>query len=294
MAGVVEKSDLVTLYETNAHLPKPDGMKDSEPKPEASTATNNSSSAGSSRRLSYPLREQYAIGSLDCKIVKNCEGVPDAVAVFFHGFGSNNDDMASLQPMIDSPDMPCMWYVFPNAPMSGVGGSSNGRAWFELNIAQIGINLLTSPQRLHGDTLDGMTKIRAVLKTWFKDLVKESGVPMSKTIVGGFSQGSFVALDIAYHHEECPAGVIVLSGALTGGTELAKKIPKRKHMMVLQSHGTSDMVLPYGLTGSKLRDFLRNQGVTVHFTKFEGPHTVPEEMFPKMRKFVKHAITTLD
>lgn len=54
-------------------------------------------------------------------------------------------------------------------------------------------------------------------------------------------------------------------------------------MKVLQSHGTSDTLLPYPL-GLSLKEFFEKSEMEHEFVSFQGVHTIGE---PAVRKFIE-------
>lgn len=78
-----------------------------------------------------------------------------------------------------------------------------------------------------------------------------SGIPLSRIVLGGFSQGCAISLvlSLASRHAGKLGGVVALSGYLPHGGELSKSYSgfdreKGKGMRVLLGHGTRDMLVP--------------------------------------------------
>jgi predicted esterase len=82
--------------------------------------------------------------------------------------------------------------------------------WFDLYDWPIGISAR--------DDKDGMLAAVEQIETTVETLEREMGIPPSRVVIGGFSQGGAVALVTAYHRRrgKVPfAGCVCLSGWLT-------------------------------------------------------------------------------
>lgn len=123
--------------------------------------------------------------------------------------------------------------------------------WFDIYDWPIGVSARDDP--------DGLAKAVAQIREAVSDLVKE-GIPKSRIVVGGFSQGGAIALLAAYHENEEPfAGCVALSGWLTLADELQVS-DGSKNTPLFWAHGQyDDKVLfeqqPFGL------DKLREKGI---------------------------------
>ena len=101
--------------------------------------------------------------------------------------------------------------------------------------------------------------------------------PGRRLVLGGFSQGAMLATDIALRSARPLAGLVLLSGTMIAEEEWLPRMPSRAGLAVLQSHGTSDPLLPYSIA-ERLRDALAGAGARVTFVGFEGGHGVPPEV----------------
>ena len=81
---------------------------------------------------------------------------------------------------------------------------------------------------------------RQLLTTWLQGLETVVGIPLSQTILAGFSQGGAMALDVGL---QLPlAGLIVLSGYLHASVNMASPT-----CPVLVVHGRQDPVVPLAM-----------------------------------------------
>jgi phospholipase/carboxylesterase len=114
---------------------------------------------------------------------------------------------------------------------------------------------------------------------------RQANLPLSRAVLGGFSQGSMVSTDVALRLEEAPAGLCILSGTLIGEPEWRRLAPSRAGLPVFQSHGTVDPLLPFA-SAEALRDLLAGAGLGVEFHAFDDGHTIPPEVLGALAEFL--------
>lgn len=133
--------------------------------------------------------------------------------IFLHGLGDSPAGWSSLQFQLPQlqPSLKNIQYVFPAAPTIPI--SINGNAvmpgWFDLYDWPIQVGAK--------DDREGMLRGIQTINSCIEKLQAE-GIPRSKIVVGGFSQGGAIALLNAYHSQdqkEPLAGCVSLSGWLT-------------------------------------------------------------------------------
>jgi len=105
-------------------------------------------------------------------------------------------------------------------------------------------------------------------------------------IFSGFSQGSWLATDLALSAPSNPAALAIFSSGLAFEERWVPQLAARKGLKVLQSHGKQDMLLPIVL-GQKMRDTLQKGGLEVDYFEFAGDHTIPEQAISKFAALVK-------
>jgi phospholipase/carboxylesterase len=207
-------------------------------------------------------------------------GPPDAaiIAVLLHGFGASAEDLAPLAGEITrsaGADAPSACYVFPEAPLeiSGVYGAA--RAWWLLDLALLEDELRRGGPRDRRDEVpDGLPAARTQVLRLLAQLEARFAAPGARLVLGGFSQGAMLALDVALHLERPPAGLILMSGTLLNDAVWQPRLPSLRGVPVLQSHGRADGLLPYA-AAEVLRDRLRAAGAEVEWHSFIGGHEVP-------------------
>jgi phospholipase/carboxylesterase len=190
------------------------------------------------------------------------EQKPEFVFVLLHGWGSNYHDLTALTSMLNLPS--CL-YLFPNAPYAHYQ-VPGGRAWYALENENEGIE--ASLEQFY---------------QWLLSLEDRTKIPLSKTIVGGFSQGGAMSLDVGL---QLPvAGVVSMSGYL----HFEPAADRNPFPPTLICHGKLDPVVPIN-TAQEAKRKLESVGVSVKYKEFDIAHEIiPAEMH-LIRDFVLKSI----
>jgi phospholipase/carboxylesterase len=225
-------------------------------------------------------------GELKCHIVDRLEGnSPRLLVVFAHGFGAPGTDLVSLaEPLLDASPViaGAVRFVFPEAPMDLAPlGMPGGRAWWPINMAELASMHETNDyKQLTEVEPDGLQAASSQLAEAVKAMLNESGLEEGELFLGGFSQGAMASTDVVLRHVLRPAQLILMSGTLLCRADWERMAGEHAGCPVIQTHGTTDMVLPIE-PSTWLRDILSENGFEVDYTSFMGPHTVPTEAFQK-------------
>ncbi|WP_016952555.1 alpha/beta hydrolase [Anabaena sp. PCC 7108] len=188
-----------------------------------------------------------------------------ALIVTLHGWGANAQDVASLLPYLD---LPSYEFLLPNAPYT-YPYTPIGRAWYDLR---------------DENKYEGLTESRQMLIDWLQSLESNTGVPLSRTILSGFSQGGAMTLDVGLNLPL--AGLVVMSGYLHPGIETLKK---SSFPPTLIMHGRQDQVVPLP-AAIKAKTVAESLGVAVEYHEFDMGHEISPEMLGVLRNFVLNTI----
>ena len=218
---------------------------------------------------------------LTCRVIDDLDvgATPELVVVLCHGYGASGADLADFGPHLiqGSPKIAqrCR-FVFPEAPQDLTPlGMPGGRAWWPINMAQLAEAQQTrSYEVLTTVEPDGLQEASEQLANAVKEIQEASGVDDSSTVMGGFSQGAMVSTDVVLRRKLTPAQLVIFSGTLLCRDDWTRMAQEHSGCAVLQSHGKQDVVLPYA-PSEWLRDMLSDNGFTVDFQPFNGPHTIP-------------------
>lgn len=190
------------------------------------------------------------------------------LVVIMHGRGADAFDLADVAPMMDTPDG-CR-FVFPNAPrqFEAAPGMVFGWSWFDG----------WPPQ---GSTFGDSRKL--VLQ-FLDEIVQRYPTPPGKLVIGGFSQGALMALDIGFRTEQPVAGIVAMSGALHEAD-----LPTLRPMNVLVVHGVQDDVIPVN-AARRSRMVLEQHGVNPEYHEFPMGHFVTPESISTVRAFITRVV----
>jgi phospholipase/carboxylesterase len=127
---------------------------------------------------------------------------------------------------------------------------------------------------------EGLVASRQLLIDWLESIPTTTGVPLSKNILTGFSQGGAMTLDVGL---SLPlAGLAVISGYLH---PQVSTIEKRHFPRTLIMHGTQDQVVPLS-AAIKSQQVAQSLGVPVEYHQFDTGHEISLSMLKVLRTFV--------
>jgi phospholipase/carboxylesterase len=242
--------------------------------------------------------ERVAWGGLNTVVVHHLPAgtQPRLVVVLCHGFGASGTDLVGLvQPLLElEPDLADQAaFIFPAAPLDLSGrGIPGGRAWWMIDLNR----LIYGPppdllERFRRECPVGLPEARGALLKLIDEAGQHFGLTPDRFVLGGFSQGSMLATDVALRLPDAPAGLAILSGALINESEWQRLLDqaKRGPLKVLQSHGRHDSILPFPM-GQALREMLVAAGAEVDFVAFPGDHEIPTLVVQKLAALLSRAL----
>jgi phospholipase/carboxylesterase len=193
-----------------------------------------------------------------------------ASVIWLHGLGADGNDFVPIVPELRLPDALGLRFVFPHAPVRPVtiNGGMPMRAWYDITGLETG----------SGEDEDGI-RTSAQQTEALIAAEKEHGVPASRIVLAGFSQGGAVALHTGLRHGERLAGIMGLSTYLPLHDRLeAEAAEANRGTPIFMAHGSLDPMLPQRL-GEMSRDLLQQHGHEVAWRSYPMPHQVcPEEI----------------
>jgi phospholipase/carboxylesterase len=202
---------------------------------------------------------------------------PTAAIIWLHGLGADGHDFEPIVPQL-VPRVEKSWrFVFPHAPVRPVT-INNGmrmRAWYDVK----GFDRKSSE-----DTAGFTTTQELVRELIARE--NDRGIPSSRIVLAGFSQGGAVSLYTVPRLKAKLAGVLALSCYLPGeNTFAAERQPANDATAIFMAHGQADPVLPVNL-GSSARDYLRNNGYTVEWHEYPMAHAVCPAEISDIREYL--------
>ncbi|GIZ51555.1 alpha/beta hydrolase [Noviherbaspirillum aridicola] len=195
---------------------------------------------------------------------------PTAAVIWLHGLGADGGDFVPIVPELDLTGCGPIRFVFPHAPTMPVT-INNGyvmRAWYDI----IGIDLGRREDEA------GLRKSQALVEALIAK-EKARGIPASRIVLAGFSQGCAMTLQTGLRHAEKLAGLLCLSGYLPIHASVEAERHSANHETpIFLAHGRSDPVVPVRLAEMS-RDHLLSLGYQVEWHEYAMPHSVcPEEV----------------
>ena len=218
------------------------------------------------------------LGGLRCRAVGARD--PQLLVVLCHGYGAPGTDLVPLANEL------ChlrpgfaeeVRFLFPEAPLTLPGFFQEARAWWHIDVARYEAAMRDGTLRdMRTEVPEGLAPARRKLMALLEAAQAQTGLPMNRIVLGGFSQGAMLATDVSLRLEEAPAALVALSGTLLCEDEWRPRASKRSGLRVLQSHGRLDPILPYQAS-EWLRDMFIDNGLEVEFIPFDSVHTIPAE-----------------
>lgn len=193
------------------------------------------------------------MAKLNCHWIHAEQPNSNRVLLMMHGLGDSHEGYLWLP---DALQFPWLHYALPDAPDAYYGGYS----WFDI---------------FH-DPVPGVRRSYA----WLKELLEElhaRGFPPDQMIVGGFSQGGLMALEVALRYPRRLAGILCISGAICDPeTLLREQSPAARQQRILVTHGRYDEILPFEVTRRQI-DQLQRAGIPITWVELEKTHTIAGE-----------------
>jgi phospholipase/carboxylesterase len=233
-------------------------------------------------------------GDLDARVTGGTDragGGDGPVVVLLHGFGAPGDDLLPLgRVLAGARGAPAgTRFVFPEAPVSLGSAYAGGRAWWWIDLEA------RMRRRAAGETADtestpeGLAESRAKVQSLLAEVESVLRPPPGKLVLGGFSQGAMLSLDVALHSTLPLAGLVLMSGTRIAGREWAPRFESRRGLPVFMSHGQIDELLPFAVS-ERLRDTLAEHGMTATWVPFRGGHAIPPPVIEGVGSFLQRTL----
>ena len=190
--------------------------------------------------------------------------------IWLHGLGDSGAGFAPVVPMFGLPDNHDIRFIFPHAPEQAVtiNGGAVMRAWYDIK----SIDLLDRAD------MSGVLESEEIVKSIIQEQI-DKGIPASKMVLAGFSQGGVMSLFTGLRFSQKLAGIMALSCYLPQGDSLpAGTSDVNKQTPLLQHHGENDPVVPVS-AGKMANKALLESGFNVELKTFSMPHSViPQQL----------------
>ena len=187
-----------------------------------------------------------------------------ALWIMLHGLG---DSIEGYRWLPEAMRLPGMNYLLVNAPDEYYGGFS----WFNFG----------------GDIVPGVARSRQLLFELL-DAQRAKGFATEQTILGGFSQGCLMSVDVGLRYPHRLAGIVGVSGYVCQPEELVEQLsPVAFEQRLLVTHGTKDPLIRFADVREQV-NVLKAAGLHIEFHEFLKAHTIAgEEELEVIREFVR-------
>lgn len=210
--------------------------------------------------------------------------------ILLHGYGANMRDLAPLATL--APELKNYNWIFPDGTLEvPIGPFMKGKAWFPIDMEELNHATMTGnfDKIFSSDIPEGIEDSANKLVNFIEAVKKEKG--SNDIILGGFSQGSMLALYLTLMKGVRPLALLLLSCTLIAKKELGLALSKEngeslKKIPIFQSHGISDPVLPISMARA-LKDFFKERSMQVDYQEFSGGHEIPPTVMGGMISFLK-------
>jgi phospholipase/carboxylesterase len=197
--------------------------------------------------------------------------------VLLHGWGAHGDDLVGLAHALARPRAR---FFVPAAPLSEVGG---GRAWWHLDAKD-------RPQHAWDEQGDvgyqphhQVAAVRSAIQTLLGTI--RSRFAPERLVLGGFSQGAMLSLDVALAASPAVDRVVAMSGVMLADSLPGLRASRASRPPIFISHGRQDQMLPF-MASEKAKGMLERHGFGVEWHPFEGGHEIPARVVSDLRAFV--------
>jgi len=198
-------------------------------------------------------------------IVTETAPEPDAAVVWLHGLGADGHDFEPIVAQLGLKKEARIRFIFPHAPAMPVtiNGGYVMPAWYDIRETNLGI------EHDEAGIADSAHAVQLLIEQQ-----QMHGIPASRIVLAGFSQGAAMALHVGLAQTEPLAGIMALSGYLLLPHRLEAHINREALAAPLfMAHGINDPVVPFGL-GEAAHDRLHKLGMNVEWHSYPMQHQV--------------------
>ena len=178
----------------------------------------------------------------------------------FHGYGSNKEDLFSLEQFF--PDSYSI--ISFNAPINLPFG---GYSWFNIDYSDIIENNLDKRYKEINESIE-------MIIYNINSLIKKENLNKNDVTILGFSQGGSICWKLGLDNSAKFRRVISLSSFIHP-SYLKNNISSYKDKLIYCSHGSLDEVIPISLVDEHILKLTEKNNLT--YDKFDSGHTISQE-----------------
>jgi phospholipase/carboxylesterase len=190
---------------------------------------------------------------------------PEIAVIWLHGLGADGNDFVPMVQELDLAGLPGIRFVFPHAKTMPVtiNGGYVMRSWYDITGAEL--TRREDETGLRASQLD----VEALIAR-----EKARGIPASRIILAGFSQGCAMTLQTGLRHPEKLAGMLCLSGYLPlASVAGAERTEASLATPIFMAHGRQDHVVPFA-RAQESAEVLRKLGYQIEWHEYMMQHSL--------------------
>ena len=206
---------------------------------------------------------------------------PQVAVIWLHGLGADGNDFVPLVNELDLAGLPGIRFVFPHAKTMPVtiNGGYVMRAWYDITGAEL------TRREDEGGLRASQRDVEALIAR-----EKARGIPASRIILAGFSQGCAMTLQTGMRHPEKLAGMLCLSGYLPlANVVIDERTQESLATPIFMAHGTHDNVVPFA-RARESKDVLVSLGYQVEWHEYMMQHSLCLEEVQDISKWIQKVI----
>lgn len=206
---------------------------------------------------------------------------PTIAVVWLHGLGADGNDFVPLVRELDLTGLPGIRFVFPHAntmPVT-INGGYVMRSWYD--IVATDLTRREDEAGLRASQL----QVEALIAR-----EKARGIPASRIILAGFSQGCAMTLQTGLRHPEKLAGMLCLSGYLPlSSVAGAERSEASLGTPIFMAHGVQDPVVPFA-RAEESRKVVEALGYQVEWHAYPMQHTLCLEEVQDISTWIRKVV----
>ena len=206
---------------------------------------------------------------------------PEIAIIWMHGLGADGNDFVPMVRELDLTGLPGIRFIFPHANTMPVT-INNGyvmRSWYDI----------TGLELTRREDENGLRASQQAIEA-FIARAKARGIPASRIILAGFSQGCAMTIQTGLRHPERLAGLLCLSGYVPLSAKLAtERTDASKSTPIFMAHGRYDNVVPFNRAEAS-RDLLVSLGYQLEWHEYAMQHTLCLEEVQHMSAWLKKVL----
>jgi phospholipase/carboxylesterase len=221
---------------------------------------------------------RYTQRETDNEVTLSPQAPATASVIWLHGLGADGWDFVPLVNELGLPDDQPVRFLFPHAPVRPVtvNAGYEMRAWYDI--------VSFTPEG-RADAAGLAEASQRIVRYIAAEVA--AGVPPSRVVLAGFSQGGAVALFAGLRHPERLAGILALSTYLPFPEKLAAdKSSANAQVPILMCHGRDDPMVKLWM-GTQSRDLLQAQGHAVEWHDYPMQHEICMEEIADVSRWLR-------